>query len=166
MHGSGEANITRFEPRQPGDLSEFGGRRAVFAAMDGIWPIYFAILDRARYPMTLVNACMSIIEPDGRAGGPNYFFSITATALEREPWREGTVYLLAGDGFEAQPEIVIEGTTVRIAQAANPAPVKPLAKVTVRPQDFPFLDQIRGHDDGVVHARASENPNGFPWLDD
>lgn len=46
LHGTGEPDIALFEPRQPEDLSEFGGRRAVFAAMDGIWPMYFAILDR------------------------------------------------------------------------------------------------------------------------
>lgn len=166
LHGSGNANIACFEPRKPADRSAFGGRRAVFAAMDGIWPVYFAILDRDRYPMMLVNSCMSITGPDGRTGGPYYFFSITATALEQEPWREGTVYLLPGDGFEAQPETLIAGAAVRVAQAANPAPVKPLAKVTVRPEDFPFLRQIRGHDNGVVYARATEDPNGFPWLDD
>jgi hypothetical protein len=52
----GEANITRFEPRKPADRSEFRGRRAVFAAMDGIWPIYFASLDRDPRPMVLVNS--------------------------------------------------------------------------------------------------------------
>lgn len=166
LHGSGDANIARFEPRKPADRSAFGGRRAVFAATDGIWPIYFAILDRDRYPMALVNSCMSITGPDGRTDGPYYFFSITATALAHEPWREGTVYLLPGDGFEEQPEILIAGTAVRVAQAANLEPVNPLAKMKVRPEDFPFLRQIRGHDDGIVHARASDDPNGFPWLDD
>jgi hypothetical protein len=162
LHGSGEADIDRFDPRQPADQSAFGGRRAVFAAADGIWPIYFAILDRDRHPMVLVNSCISLSGPDGQTVGPYYFFSITATALEQEPWREGMVYLLPAAGFEAQPPIMIGETAVYVAQAANPAPVRPLAKLTIRPTDFPFLRQIRGHDDGVIYAKATADPDGFP----
>ena len=36
---------------------------------------------------------------------------------------------------------------VHIAQLASFVPVQPLAKLTVTPEDFPFLTQIRGHDD-------------------
>lgn len=39
LHGSGAPAIRRFEPRQPDDSSEFGNRRAVFAADDGLWPM-------------------------------------------------------------------------------------------------------------------------------
>ncbi|MEU1003082.1 hypothetical protein [Streptomyces tibetensis] len=39
LHGSGDPAIRRFEPRQPDDSSEFGNRRAVFAADDGLWPM-------------------------------------------------------------------------------------------------------------------------------
>ena len=46
LHGSGNPAISRFEPRKSDDVSEFGDRKAVYAAGDGIWPIYFAILDR------------------------------------------------------------------------------------------------------------------------
>src|SRR6218665_1803089 len=44
LHGSGNPEITRFEPRQPEDVSEFGNQNAVYAASDGLWPMYFAIL--------------------------------------------------------------------------------------------------------------------------
>jgi hypothetical protein len=47
LHGSGNAGIREFEPRRPADTSEFGGRNAVFAASDGIWATFFAIVDRA-----------------------------------------------------------------------------------------------------------------------
>ncbi|WP_159030652.1 MULTISPECIES: hypothetical protein [Streptomyces] len=39
LHGSGDPAIRRFEPRQPDDSSEFGNRRAVFAADDELWPM-------------------------------------------------------------------------------------------------------------------------------
>ena len=61
---------------------------------------------------------------------------------------------------------MIGQTAVHVAQAASPAPVTPLAKLTVRPADFPFLRQILGHDDGVIYVRATANPEGFPWLED
>ncbi|SFO58368.1 MULTISPECIES: hypothetical protein [Actinomadura] len=162
LHGTGDPGITCFEPRRPADPSEFGGRRAVFAAMDGIWPMYFAVIDRAGHAMTLVTACIRLNED---RDGPYYFFSITRSALERRPWREGTVYLLSADGFEPQPRIAFGETEVRIAQAANPDPVAPVAKLTVRPTDFPFLHQIRGHDDQLMKARAMAG-DVFPWRED
>jgi len=42
----------------------------------------------------------------------------------------------------------------------------PLARIAVDPEDFPLLDQMRGHDDEIAFARARANPNGFPWLED
>lgn len=160
LHGTGEPDISIFEPRQPEDLSEFGNRRAVYAAMDGIWPIYFAILDRVRYGMGLVNGCIRLSDR-----GPFYFFSITRSALEQQPWRNGIVYLLPADSFEAQPPIMLDGQEIRIAQAASATSVRPAAKLVVGPEDFPFLHQIRGHDNDVLRARAEADPDGFPWLD-
>lgn len=120
---------------------------------------------RDRHPMMLLLSCITLLGPDGQAAGPYYFFSITAAALEQQPWREGTVCLLPADGFEAQPPVTIGQTAVHVAQAANSVPVTPMAKLTVRPADFPFLQQIRGHDDNKVNARATADPEGFLWLD-
>ena len=43
LHGSGDPGIDVFEPRQAIDLSAFGNQRAVYAACDGIWAMFFAI---------------------------------------------------------------------------------------------------------------------------
>lgn len=161
LHGTGKPDITIFEPRQPDDASEFGSRHAVFAAMDGIWPMYFAILDRDQYDIGLVNACIQLTG----SLDSYYFFSITRTALEQRPYRDGIVYLLPAAGFEPQPPITIGDEEIRIAQAVNPEPVAPVAKLVVRPEDFPFLDRIRGHDNQVLMARIAADPDGFPWLD-
>ena len=48
LHGSGNPDIQEFEPRQSNDTQEFGNRQAVYAASDGIWPIFFAITDKVR----------------------------------------------------------------------------------------------------------------------
>lgn len=42
--------------------------------------------------------------------------------------------------------------------------VRPLARLRVVPEDFPFLRQVRGHDKKVIDERAAADPNGFPWL--
>jgi hypothetical protein len=162
LHGTGDPAITMFEPRQPDDPDEFSGRRAVFAAMDGIWPMYFAILDRDRYQIGLLNASIR------RSGDPEsyYFFSISRSVLEQRPYREGVVYLLPADGFEPQPPIHRGTDQIRIAQAINPQPVAPVAKITIRPEDFPFLDRLRGHDHEILLARIAADPDGFPWLEE
>jgi hypothetical protein len=47
LHGSGDANIALFEPRQSQDLNEFGNQKAVYAASDGLWAMFFAVVDRS-----------------------------------------------------------------------------------------------------------------------
>lgn len=165
LHGSGDPSIERFEPRQPDDTLEFSSRRAIFAATDGIWPMYYAILDREHHPMMLCNSCIRMCF-DRRMSDPYYFFSISRPALQLQPWRTGTVYLLSADTFEFQPRIAVEDSLIEVAQAASPLPVKPVAKISVLPSDFPFLDRIRGHDDEVLAARMSADPDGFPWFEE
>ncbi|KOG42472.1 hypothetical protein [Streptomyces resistomycificus] len=167
LHGSGDPDIGRFEPRQPADTLEFSNRRAVFAATDGIWPMYYAILDRDRHPtMTLCNACIRIASPNSLDfSDPYYFFSISRPALDRQPWRVGTVYLLPADTFESQPPVTADDARIRIAQAASAVPVEPAAKLSVHPGDFPFLRQIRGHDDDRLRAQVAADPGGFPWVE-
>jgi ferredoxin len=127
--------------------------------------MYYAILDRERYPMMLCNACVRVCPENGERSDPYYFFSISGSALRRRPWRTGTVYLLPGDTFEIQPRLAAGDVQIQVAQAASPVPVKPVAKLTVGPGDFPFLEQIRGHDDALLQARVAADPHGFPWLD-
>lgn len=166
LHGSGDPAIARFEPRQPDDPLEFSNRRAVFAAADGLWPMYYAVLDRERHPMMLVNSCVRLASQTGGLSDPFYYFSISDTALQQKPWRQGTVYLLPASSFEAQPPLVagFGDTQVHVAQAASPVPVEPLAKLAVGPEDFPFLDRIRGHRDEDLQARIAADPDGFPWV--
>lgn len=71
LHGSGEPDISQFTPRQPGGTGELSGHCAVFAALDGIWPMCFAILDRARYSILMCNDCVRVAEEGGEFGEPN-----------------------------------------------------------------------------------------------
>jgi hypothetical protein len=166
LHGSGNPGIDVFEPRKSNDIDEFGNRRAVYAASDGLWPLYFAIVDRDRYVRSLVNGCFRVLGADGALSDPYYYFSINADAMPHRPWRPGTIYILPRAGFEQQPRETYRGAEIAIAQWASLDPVEPLARIAVGPDDFPFLAQIRGHDMDEVSRRAERDPQGFPWVDE
>ena len=166
LHGSGNPAIAEFEPRQSNDIHEFGNRAAVYAASDGLWAMYFAIVNRDGPVTSLVNACFRVVEPDGTRGGPYYYFSINRDAWAGEPWRAGTVYILPRGPFAAQPPGDLGALTLEIAQWASPTPVRPLARLAVTPADFPLLAQITPHDPAVLLARAAADPAGFPWVDE
>jgi hypothetical protein len=137
----------------------------VYAAGDGIWPMFFAIVDRSNYSMTIVNAAIRLESPAGELSEPYYFFSMTASVLAQQPWREGVIYILPRAGFEAQAGDTMGEYRIHTHQWASLAPVHPLAKIKVSPADFPFLAQVRGQDDDVLAARYQANPDGFPWAE-
>ena len=64
LHGSGDPNIALFEPRQSNDLNEFGNQKAIYAASDGLWAMFFAIVDRERVT-SITNACIRLADEAG-----------------------------------------------------------------------------------------------------
>jgi hypothetical protein len=165
LHGSGDPNIALFEPRQSNDLNEFGNQKAVYAASDGLWAMFFAIVDRDRVT-SITNACVRLSDQTGALHGPFYVFSVSQSALPGQPWRTGTVYLLPRRTFTTQPAMTFGSNEVHIAQLASFEPVPPLAKLTITPEDFPFLRQIRGHDDQRLQEYATALQTGAPWPKD
>jgi hypothetical protein len=164
LHGSSRPGIAEFRPRQPTDVDEFGSQHAVYAASDGIWPIYFSIVDRTRAG-SLLNACFSVLDGgDADQRSTFYFFSVEQSALDSRPWRDGTVYVLPRRSFVPQPPVRIGGRVVRVQQWASAESVRPLARLSVRPADFPFLESVLPHDPALVRERAARDPDGFPWL--
>jgi len=166
MHGSGEPNIAEFEPRQSNDVHEFGNRRAVYAASDALWAMYFAIVNRDCVT-SLVNSSFRVLndEPQPNDNDAYYFFSIGGDGPIATPWRTGVIYVLPRDTFVQQVLDNSSDIKLQTAQWASADAVKPLMKFTVPPDDFPFLQQVRIHDPKITMERASKNPNGFPWLD-
>lgn len=163
LHGSGNPDIDCFEPRQSNDVADFGNRAAVYAAADGLWAMFFAILDRPRHRMSLTNSCMRVEEPDGSLSGPFYFFSVNTEVHRDGQFSPGTVYLLPAVGFEREAPYGEGGRRVHTAQAASLDPVRPLAKLAVEPADFPL--PICGHDHAAQAVRIAADPHGFPWLE-
>jgi hypothetical protein len=164
LHGSQNADIEIVEPRKAIDVKPFSAQDAIYATTDGIWVIYFAIVDRKNFqPLSLFNSCLDIhIAPD-QILGPLYFFSITHSALVQNPWCEGAVYILPRENFEQEPAQHMPGVEIVIPHWISPKPAKPVAKLLVGPQDFPFLAQIHGHNNEKLTQLATADPNGFPW---
>ncbi len=140
LHGSNQPEIARFEPRRQTD---FFGRvtEAVFAASDGIWPIFFAIVDQQAYRGALRNGCFQVPRPDGTTRRV-YHFSLNREALARGPWTNGMVYVLPRGPFRR----VDEASGDFLQEWLCPHPVAPLARIPVGPEDFPFLEQVQGDD--------------------
>jgi hypothetical protein len=125
--------------------------------------MFFAIVDRDGHALTLMNGCIRLADAAGGLGGPQYFFSVSQSGLAQQPWRSGTVYLLPRATFTQQPPMAFGDIQVHIAQLASPLPVLPLARLTVSPQDFPFLAQVRGHEDERLAEYAAVLQSGAPW---
>jgi hypothetical protein len=165
LHGSGNPDIALFEPRQSNDLSDFGNQKAVYAAADALWAMFFAIVDRDRVD-SITNACIRLTDDTGMVQGPFYVFSVSQSALPNQPWRTGTVYLLPRSTFVIQPPVQFGASPIQIPQLASFDPVQPLAKLPITPADFPFLQQIRGHDDRRLQEYATAMQTGGPWPKD
>jgi hypothetical protein len=163
LHGSQLSGIDVVQPQQANDIRAFANQRAIYATSDGIWVIYFAILDRKNHPMSLYNACFRFQDADDHWSYPFYFFSISQSALLKAPWISGTIYILPRESFHKEPNQPIMGVTVDFPHWISASPAQPLAKLTVSPEDFPFLAQIHGHDDYLLNKLVKENPDGFPW---
>jgi hypothetical protein len=162
FHGSGNSGIMLFEPRQSNDLNEFGNQKAVYASSDGIWAMFFAIIDRVGYDLSITNACIRLKAPDGTIDGPFYYFSVSQQFIHQKPWKGGTLYLLPAGSFIVQPPMQFGEYEVLIAQLASLAEVRPLARLPVAPGDFPFLANIRGHDDHRLQEVANALGTGAP----
>lgn len=163
LHGTGDPDIHVFEPRLSNDLNSFGAQTAIYAAGDGLWAMFFAILDRTHYPMATSNACVRLVDEAGNVSEPRYVFAISQHALHRQPWRTGVVYLLPGDTFVNQPSLQFGPYEVRIPQVASLVPVKPYAQLEVAPQDFPFLYDIRGIIDDRLAEYGQAMQTGTQW---
>ena len=164
LHGSQNQSIGVVESRQANDKRAFSNQRAIYATTDGIWVIYFAILDRKKYPeMSLFNTCLRArISPD-QLSDPLYFFSITHSVLLQKPWCEGMIYILPRQAFEEEAPQQMQGMEIRFPHWISERPSQPIARLSVGPQDFPFLSQIHGHNDEKLVQLATVNPAGFPW---
>ena len=114
----------RLEPRDQLDAID-RPVRGVFASPDGIWPLFFAVVDRSRV-RTLFNGASR------RRGRGVYFFALGAEPAVRDPWTNGVVFVLPRDRFRHTHGL----------EWLCEEPIEPLARVDVEPPDFPFLGAV------------------------
>ena len=164
LHGSQDQGIGTVEPRQANDIKAFSNQRAIYATTDGIWVIYFAILDRQKYPeLSLYNSCLRARIAANQLSDPLYFFSITYSVLLQKPWCEGVVYILPRQLFEMEASQQVQGVEIVFPHWISSLPADPVGKLQVGRDDFPFLAQIHGHNNEKMVALATADPSGFPW---
>jgi hypothetical protein len=150
LHGSNEIGLDVLKPiRKSTDSRSCGNIRAIYACSDGIWPIFFAILNRASRTGSTNNDCFWTRDLAGNLS-KCYYFSIDARWSHNNPWTSGMAYIVARDGFRQLRDDV--GNLLEEWASPEPAPV--LARLRVGPSDFPFLADVRVHNHkGIEPAR-------------
>jgi len=147
FHGSGNQDITQFEPiRTSVELYDKDGRgnlQAVYGTHDGLWSMFFAIVDRGRLNGSIRNGVTYFYNQAGERLAL-YNFSINQDQLEERPYREGMLYFLPRETFER----LTFGGVALANEWASEQPVLPAGKMRIAPEDFPF--EITGHDDGPI----------------
>jgi hypothetical protein len=151
FHGSNDPDIDVFEPvRRSMEIRDHAGRGnlgAVYGTHDGIWSMFFAVVDRSRLKGSIRNGVGTYRRRGGDDTVDVYRFSIADVVLDTRPYTTGALYLLPRSAFSRIP-IYPGGPPSN--EWACPTTVTPLARLTVEPEDFPFLESIGGHDDGPL----------------
>jgi hypothetical protein len=149
FHGSNIKDIETFQPvRKSMEFMDETGRgnvAGVYGTHDGLWSIFFAIIHRESLEGSIRNGVVYFHNQDGEQL-PVYNFSINQDQLGEVPVTDGALYLLPRDTFVRLK--LIEDSYAN--EWVSESPVKPYARLLLHPEDFPFLNQISGHDDGVL----------------
>lgn len=150
FHGSNRRDIDEFLPRRTStELHDVGGRGnlgAVYGTHDGLWSMFFAVVDRGSLRGSIRNGVSRFDAPDGRHVDV-YHFSVSSVSLPDRPFTDGALYLLPRDTFTRIP--FYPGGPPS-PEWASTEPVRPIARILLEPADFPFLDDVGGHDDGPL----------------
>jgi hypothetical protein len=144
FHGSPRGDLRELSTeRQSRDATAWGNQQAVYASSDPVWAIYFACLRRDAGWTGTRNASL------GQAGGPlyprRYFFLHNRGSASPSRFGPGSLYLLSPDGFVSDEPLA---GALDTAHLVSHEPVRPLARLDVTPDDFPFADRIRYYRDG------------------
>lgn len=145
LHGSNDRLINKFEPRRQ---TSYNGEyvEAVFATKDGIWPMFYAILNKSKLQGNIRNACL-----ETRNGDKFYYFSINRESNINDPWADGMIYFLPSDTFYKASSGI-----VAFDEWVSKTPVIPLARIEVEVKDFYFH--------GKVSVHRSNEPLYKTWI--
>jgi hypothetical protein len=150
FHGSNNRDLTELTPiRRSMEIMNLGGRGnlgSVYGTHDGLWSMFFAVVDRSRLRGSIRNGVDRHFAPSDE-WIDLYHFSVHHEMLGLRPFTTGALYLMPREQFERVP-LYPGGPPSN--EWACPHTVASLARLLVRPEDFPFLDEIGGHDDGPL----------------
>jgi hypothetical protein len=135
FHGSPRSDLTELSTeRQSRDATEWGNQAAVYASNDPVWALYFAVLRRDNGWTGTRNGTLGI-----GGGRRRYFFVHNRGSESADRFGPGSLYLLPSATFEPEPPL---GGVIDTAHLVSRVPVKPLARIDVTPEDFPFRNRI------------------------
>jgi hypothetical protein len=150
FHGSPKDDIEIFRPvRTSVELMDHAGKgnlAAVYGTPFGLWAMWFAVLDRPRLRGSIRNGVMRWTDREGRALDL-YHFSVDHAHVGGDIWRSGTLYLFPRESF--RPTQFYPGGPDS-HEWASPEAVRPLKRLAVDSEDFPFRDDVGGHDDSEL----------------
>lgn len=195
LHGSQTHGLRELTPRAPLDFSldEYSKRTAIYATEDPTWAIAYAV--RSAACRQFLNACFYPLDTSGHQQPRRIFLSyakndddaaapLDAPAsvgtlghvgtsapvsalvpVSNGPLRPGVVYAIPRDQFRRMPPHTDPALGLILeCQWASTETVPVVTEVPVTPQNLPITPLF--HDFDAVAARAQQNPEGFPWLDD
>jgi hypothetical protein len=149
FHGSNDQDIDLFVPKRSSmelyDRSGRGNRLAIYGTHEGLWATFFAVVDRARLRGSIRNGVAYFYNRQNEMEAL-YNFSINQEQLQERPWCEGVLYLLPRNVFE-RLELA---PGVFLNEWACGQNVRPFARLLVKPEDWPFLELVQGHDDSLL----------------
>jgi hypothetical protein len=155
FHGSPKDDIDVFRPVRTSvelmDHAGTGNLAAVYGTPFGLWALWFAVLDRSQLRGSIRNGVLRWTDREGRSVDL-YHFSVDHSHVGGDIWRSGTLYLLPREPFRPSPFFPGGPDS---SEWASPEEVRPLKRLAVEPEDFPFREQVGGHDDSEL-IRAEE----------
>jgi len=170
LHGSNNRDLDLLKPiRFSSDSREFGNQAAIYATQDPLWALFFAILDRNAITGSINNGAIQLRGDDGSVLR-RYFFTVEAESLKKSPWIPGAMYILPRLNAEPDPDhanVRYEKYTLEVSHWLYRDEVQPIAKLMVKPDDFPFLNCIWGYAAEAYHRRMdTASLAGWPFLED
>lgn len=142
LHGSPMHDLGILQPiRKSGDDNEFGNRQQIFGSPDAIWAMWFAILDKSKYNLTR-NGCVRVGLGTRRV--KYYHFELPHNTRENKPFTEGMLYITRAEDFpDKRPYPLLDYFNAEIEEWGSTTPITPLARIRIKPEEFPYLEQVQ-----------------------
>ncbi|HEY7565047.1 MAG TPA: hypothetical protein VIA81_08995 [Acidimicrobiia bacterium] len=147
FHGSNRLDIEEFRPERTSveimDQAGTGNLAAVYGSEKGLWAMWFAVMNRSRLKGSIQSGVGTWANEQGETAD-FYLFSVDRSIRDSDIWQTGMLYLFPIDRFERNR--YIPGGPYS-HEWASPTSVRPLKRIPIEPEDFPFLEAVGVHDD-------------------